>query len=67
VRTLAGRVVDARRYAAAEAPSRPLADGVVVDACALDWGTRPAGPQLGVLTITAVAPSRYLVTGFRPC
>ena len=67
VRTLAGRVVDARRYAAAEAPSQPLADGVVVDACALDWGARPAGPQLGELTITAVAPSRYLVTGYRPC
>jgi hypothetical protein len=67
VRALAARVGDARRYADAQAPSRPSGDGLVVDACSLDWGPEPAGPQLGRLTITATAPSRYLVTGFSPC
>ncbi len=67
VRALSAQVTDPRRYADATAPSAPSADGVTVDACALDWGPRPAGPQLGRLTITAAAPSRYQVTGFRPC
>jgi hypothetical protein len=67
VRALSARVTDAGRYADAEAPSTPIGDGLTVDACALDWGPRPAGPQLGHLTITAAAPSRYLVTGFRSC
>jgi hypothetical protein len=67
VRALAAQVTDPARYADAEAPSRTTPDGLVVDACALDWAATPAGPQLGHLTITAAAPSRYLVTGFRPC
>jgi hypothetical protein len=67
VRALSERVTDSQRYADAEAPSTPLADGLRVDACALDWGGTPAGPQLGHLTITATSPSRYLVTAFRPC
>jgi hypothetical protein len=67
VRALAAQVVDPGRYADAVAPTRPLPDGLVVDACALDWGPRPAGPQLGRLTITAVAPARYAVTTFQPC
>jgi hypothetical protein len=67
VRALSVRVIDTRRYADAEAPSETSADGLVVDACALDWGGHPAGPQVGLLTITATAPQRYLITDFRPC
>jgi hypothetical protein len=67
IHALAAQVTDTGRYADAEAPSSQAGDGLSVDACALDWGAKPAGPQLGHLTITAVAPSRYLVTGFRPC
>ena len=67
VHALAAQVTDTGRYADAEAPSSQAGDGLSVDACALDWGAKPAGPQLGHLTITAVARSRYLVTGFRPC
>jgi hypothetical protein len=67
VHALAAQVTDTGRYADAEAPSSPAGDGLTVDACALDWGAKPAGPQLGHLTITAAVPSRYLITGFRPC
>jgi hypothetical protein len=67
VHALSRRVTDVGRYADAEASSTPLADGLRVDACTLDWGTEAAGPQLGHLTITAIAPQRYLITEFRPC
>jgi hypothetical protein len=67
VHALSARVADTGRYADAEASSTPVADGLEVDACALDWRGKAAGPQLGHLTITAIAPQRYLITGFRPC
>lgn len=67
VRTLSARVTDPGRYADAEAPSRSLSNGLEVDACALEWRGGPAGPQLGHLTITAAAPSRYQITAYRPC
>ena len=67
VHALSRRVTDVGRYADADAPSTPRADGLQVDACALDWAGESAGPQLGRLTITAIAPQRYLVTEFRPC
>lgn len=67
VRALSAQVEDTRRYAAADAPSSPLPNGLTVDACSLDWGGATAGPQLGHLTITATAPSRYRITGYQPC
>ncbi len=67
VRALSAQVTDARRYADADAPGELIGNGSIVDACTLEWGPNPAGPQIGHLTITAVAPSRYLVTDFRPC
>ncbi|WP_346279679.1 hypothetical protein [Pseudonocardia sp.] len=68
VMALAARVSDPVRYAQADVTTTPTATGLEVDACSMDWGSRaPAGPQVGHLTIGAVAPSRYVVTGFRPC
>jgi hypothetical protein len=67
VRALSGQVTDPGRYADADAPSEPAGDGIIVDACSMRWRSGDAGPQLGHLTITAIAPNRYLVTGFRPC
>jgi hypothetical protein len=69
VAVLAAQVTDADGYAEADAPSRPTADGgLLVDACAMTWGSRPnAGPQLGRLTVGPIAPSRYVVVSFEPC
>ncbi|HEY4422251.1 MAG TPA: hypothetical protein VGN22_22215 [Pseudonocardia sp.] len=68
VMTLAARVSDRIRYAQAEIPSVPTATGIEADACNMSWGsTAQAGPQIGHFTIGTVAPSRYVVTGFRPC
>jgi hypothetical protein len=68
VMALAARVSDRILYAQANVPTTPTPTGLEADACSMDWGsTTPAGPQVGHLTIEAVAPSRYVVTGFRPC
>jgi hypothetical protein len=67
VMALAARVSDRTRYAQAEIPSVPTATGIEADACTMSWGSGQAGPQLGHFTIGPVAPSRYVVTGFRPC
>ena len=68
VRALAAQVTDPGRYADAEAPSEPPpATGSPWTPAHWTGAATPAGPQLGHLTITAAAPSRYLVTGFRPC
>ncbi|WP_433290483.1 hypothetical protein ACQPZQ_44550 [Pseudonocardia sp. CA-142604] len=68
VMALAARVSDRIRYAQAEIPSTPTATGIEADACNMSWGSgAQAGPQLGHFTIGPVAPSRYVVTGFRPC
>jgi hypothetical protein len=68
VAALASQVVDRDRYAQAQAPSSPTADGLVIDACAMSWSAgEVAGPQIGHLTIGPTAPSRYAVTDFRPC
>jgi hypothetical protein len=68
VMALAARVSDRIRYAQANIPTVPTATGLEADACTMDWGSgAPAGPQIGHFTIGPVAPSRYVVTGFRPC
>jgi hypothetical protein len=66
---LASQVTDRNRYAEAQAPSTPTADdGLTIDACAMSWSSgEAAGPQIGQLTVEPIAPSRYVVTGFRPC
>ncbi len=69
VRDVAGRVVEPDDYADADAPSQEQSDGIIVDACALTWGTgQPAGPQLGRLTVGR-APNgpTFVVTAFEPC
>jgi hypothetical protein len=67
VASLAARVTDPGRYADADAPRQRSGDVLTVDACALTWSGSSAGPQLGRLTISAIAPNRYVVTGFRAC
>lgn len=67
VRALAARVADPGGYADADAPGVGTGDRLDVDACSMNWGPVPAGPQLGHLTIGPIAPYRYVVTAFRPC
>ncbi|MCU1661994.1 MAG: hypothetical protein JWR58_2059 [Pseudonocardia sp.] len=68
VMALAARVSDPQRYAQADVTTVPTPTGLEVDGCSMKWSSgAPAGPQVGHLTIGPVAPSRYVVTGFRPC
>lgn len=68
VMALAARVSDPQRYAQADVTTVPTPTGLEADGCSMKWGSgAPAGPQVGHLTIGPVAPSRYVVTGFRPC
>jgi hypothetical protein len=68
VAALASQVVDADRYAQADAPSQAIPGGLTIDACSMTWGRgAAAGPQLGHLTIGEKAPNRFVVTEFRPC
>lgn len=69
VAAIAARVVDRNEYAEADAPTRELPDGLVVDACAMIWDTAvPAGPQFGELTVgRAPTGPTFVVTAFEAC
>ncbi|WP_214406027.1 hypothetical protein [Pseudonocardia lacus] len=69
VHELASRVTDRNGYSRAEAPTTRRSGGGEVDACAMTWsgGAAPPGPQLGRLSITEIAPGRFVVSAFRPC
>ncbi|MCO1655394.1 hypothetical protein [Pseudonocardia humida] len=69
VAELASQVTDRNRYNRADAPKiRSAGSGAEVDACAMTWGSgAPPGPQLGRLSITEIAPGRFVVSAFRAC
>jgi hypothetical protein len=69
VQVLASRMNDGVMYARGRAPTTPAGDGLIVDACRIEWPTGAVpGPQLGVLTVGRVGNEvTYLVTDFEPC